>query len=67
MNYKEVSDFKRMIREIRELGRNNILEHITALKNNDQMPNDILSIALKNYSKNKKLHCLKMLTSKTIY
>lgn len=59
MNYKEVKDFKHMIRYIREIGRNNIKEHLTAFKNNDHMSNDILSIALKNFSKNKILDCLK--------
>ena len=39
-----------MIEHIREMGRNKILERVNAYKNNEHMPEDILSTILSNYS-----------------
>jgi hypothetical protein len=39
-----------MIEYIREMGRNKILERVNAFKNNEHMPDDILSNIMSNYS-----------------
>lgn len=44
-----------MIEHIREMGRNKILERVNALKNNEHMPEDILSSILSNYSNDQKM------------
>lgn len=51
----EVKETKNMIEHIREMGRNKILERVNALKNNEHMPEDILSSILSNYSNDQKM------------
>ena len=44
-----------MIEYIREMGRNKILERVNAFKNNEHVPEDILSTILDNYSNDQKM------------
>jgi hypothetical protein len=47
---KEIKEFRHMIAYIRDLGRNKILERVNAFKNNEHMPDDILSSILSDMS-----------------
>lgn len=47
----KLKEFKHMIRILRETGRDRILERIKAFKNDEPLPNDILTSILTNYSK----------------
>ena len=44
-----------MIDYIRDLCRKKVLERLNAFKNNEHLPNDILTAILKNYSNNKNI------------
>ena len=48
--FNEIREFKKTIRNIRQIGRNRILERLNAFKNNEHIPDDILSSILANYS-----------------
>ena len=51
---KEVKEFCNIIQHLREIGRNKIMERINAFKNNEHLPNDILTAILKSNSNYKK-------------
>ena len=51
---KELNEFRHKIRHLRKIGRNKIIERINAYKNNEPIPDDILSTILAGYS-NKRL------------
>jgi cholesterol 24(S)-hydroxylase len=48
-NFNEIKTTKKMIRHVRKIGRDKITERINAFKNNEYMPNDILSAILNTY------------------
>ena len=50
--HKEKKDTRFMIEYIRDLGRKKIIERVNAYKNNEHLPDDILTAILKNYSNN---------------
>jgi hypothetical protein len=50
-----MAETKKMIRHIRKVGREKIVERINAFKNNEHMPNDILSAILTSYSKSNEI------------
>jgi hypothetical protein len=41
---------------MREIGRKKIIERVNAFKNNEHLPDDILTAILQNYSNNNNLH-----------
>ena len=45
-----MKDFRNMVHYIRDTGRNKIMERINAYKNNEHMPDDILSSILSSSS-----------------
>ena len=47
----EILRFKTLVRNIRRIGKEKIIERINAFKNNEHMPDDILSSILNSYSK----------------
>ena len=47
---QDVNDFRQMLSYLRELGQKKIVERIDAYKNNEHIPNDILSAILKGNS-----------------
>ena len=47
---KEVKEFREIIKYLRDMGRNKILERVNAFKNNEHMPDDILSSILSDMS-----------------
>ena len=47
----EIQEFKNMIRYLRKMGKEKIMERITAFKNNEHIPDDILSAILTSNSK----------------
>jgi hypothetical protein len=47
----EIQEFKNMIRYLRKMGKEKIMERITAFKNNEHIPDDILSSILTSNSK----------------
>lgn len=51
--FREIRDFKMMVRYLRKLGKEKIVERITAFKKNEHMPDDILSAILTSFSKKK--------------
>jgi predicted transcriptional regulator len=50
--FKIINEFKVKVRELRRIGREKILERLQAIQNNEQLPEDMLTIILKSYSKN---------------
>jgi hypothetical protein len=46
-----IKEIKQIIRNLRQIGREKILERIKAFQNNEHMPNDIISNILKSCSK----------------
>ena len=48
--YSNIKELKSIARLIRKIGREKILERIKAFKNNEYVPDDILSNILKTYS-----------------
>lgn len=58
---KEVKEFHNIVQNLREIGRNKILERINAFKNNEHLPDDILSAILKSNSNYKKLSYINVL------
>ena len=49
-NQKEIKEFRQIIKYLRDMGRNKILERVNAFKNNEHMPDDILSSILSDMS-----------------
>ena len=52
---KEKKDIRHMIEYMRDLGRKKIIERVNAFKNNEHLPDDILTSILNSYSNNNKL------------
>lgn len=50
MKFKQIRELKRLVRYIRKVGRDKVVERITAFKNNEHMPDDILSSILTSFS-----------------
>lgn len=46
-----IKEIKQIIRNLRQIGREKILERIKAFQNNEHVPDDILSNILKSCSK----------------
>ena len=49
----DVKNFRKMMKYLRKVGRDRIVERIAAFKNNEHLPDDILSSILSSYSKKK--------------
>ena len=49
---KEKKDIRHMIEYMRDLGRKKIIERVNAFKNNEHLPDDILTAILNSYSNN---------------
>lgn len=47
---KEIKEFSEIIKYLRDMGRNKIIERVNAFKNNEHMPDDILSSILSDMS-----------------
>nr|APA31884.1 cytochrome p450 06963 [Brachionus plicatilis] len=47
--FKMVNEFRKSLRELREFSREHINQRIRDLENKDHVPNDILTIIIKNY------------------
>ena len=50
----DVRNFRKMMKYLRKVGRDRIVERIAAFKNNEHLPDDILSAILSSYSITKK-------------
>ena len=50
-----MKEFYNIVKYLRDTGRNKILERINAFKNNEHLPDDILTAILKSNSNYKKL------------
>lgn len=46
-----ISKFKKSLKELREFSRDHINQRIQDLENKEHVPNDILTIIIKNYGK----------------
>ncbi len=47
----EIKEFRILVENIRNVGREKILDRLEAMKNEEHVPTDILSTILKNWSK----------------
>ena len=54
-NQKEVTEYRDMLSYLRNIGQKKIMERIEAFKNNEHIPNDILSAILKGNSNDNNL------------
>jgi hypothetical protein len=52
-NFSKIREYAKIVKWMREVGREKITERLNAIKNGDPLPDDILANVLKNFSKKK--------------
>lgn len=50
LRFRKINEFKSLVKFIRKVGKDKLIERINAFKNNEHMPDDILSSILQSYS-----------------